>query len=315
MHKFKISIIIPIYKVEEYIEDCLNSVLEQIPNCVEIICVNDGTPDNSAIIAKNIVSKCHEKVQKQFVFINQENSGLSEARNKGIAFASGEYIGFLDSDDKLQPEYFKILLKALSNNSYDVIDFNLMTSEGKLIQTRSESFDSIFTMFNWFCPARIFNKKIFEKYTFTKDIFYEDLDLIPEIYINYPSTLHINQPLYWYRTNPDGITMSSNLKNIIKTENSISKILQKYHSLYINSSNPYYAFITVYTIFLLCTTICKKVGLKESLSLLKKYHTILSSINIYKLGLDMEPVSKKFIAFYKSPIAYLILYSLYIKLN
>lgn len=94
MDKIKISIIIPVYNVEKYIEECLISVLNQTMKEIEIICINDGSTDNSLKILNNYKNK-NENIR----IVNQENSGLSNARNVGLSLAKGEYIFFLDSDD------------------------------------------------------------------------------------------------------------------------------------------------------------------------------------------------------------------------
>ena len=90
----KVSVVIPIYNVEEYIEECLCSVLNQTLKDIEIVCVNDGTKDNSM----SIVEK-YKGQDDRIVIVNKENGGLSSARNAGIEQAEGEYIYFLDSDD------------------------------------------------------------------------------------------------------------------------------------------------------------------------------------------------------------------------
>ena len=87
---YKLSIIIPIYSVEKYIQECLESVLVQLPKNVQVICIDDGSPDNSMEIAKNLVKKYSQEVQEQFLFIHQLNQGLSGARNTGLDYAAGE---------------------------------------------------------------------------------------------------------------------------------------------------------------------------------------------------------------------------------
>lgn len=92
----KISIIIPVYNTEKYLEECLDSVCNQTLKDIEIICINDGSPDNS----EQILEK-YAKQDKRIIVITQENKGISSARNTGIAYATGEYIYFLDSDDTI----------------------------------------------------------------------------------------------------------------------------------------------------------------------------------------------------------------------
>lgn len=114
-----VSVIIPIYNVEEYLEECLISVVNQTLKNIEIICVNDGTPDNSM----EIVDK-YAKDDDRIVIINKENGGLSSARNAGIEAAKGEYIYFLDSDDYIKEETLECLYKEAKEQDLDTIYFD-----------------------------------------------------------------------------------------------------------------------------------------------------------------------------------------------
>ncbi len=114
----KVSVIVPVYNVENYITKCLESLVSQTLQDMEIIIVNDGSTDNSQQIIDNFVKKYPEKI-KAFI---KDNGGLSDARNFGIDRAIGEFIGFVDSDDYVTPTMFeqmyllgkKIMLKWLS---------------------------------------------------------------------------------------------------------------------------------------------------------------------------------------------------------
>lgn len=114
-----ISLIVPIYNVEKYLEQCLNSILEQSIQFDEVILINDGSNDNSLLICKTYVLK-----YKYFKLINQKNKGLSAARNIGIENASSKYLMFLDSDDFLRTDTVKQLKDELSKFSYDIIYFD-----------------------------------------------------------------------------------------------------------------------------------------------------------------------------------------------
>ena len=114
-----VSVIIPIYKVEEYIEDCLVSVLKQTLKNIEIICVDDGTPDHSMEIVQSYADK-----DERIVVLHKENGGLSSARNAGIKIAKGEYVYFLDSDDYLRENALEILYDISVKNNLDNIFFS-----------------------------------------------------------------------------------------------------------------------------------------------------------------------------------------------
>ena len=114
----KVSIIIPIYKVEQFIEDCLRSVYNQSYKNLEIILVDDCTPDDSMLIARNFVSKKELPKGMEIKFLShKKNRGLSAARNTGIDAATGDYIYFLDSDDELSPDCISLLAEPLKKKA------------------------------------------------------------------------------------------------------------------------------------------------------------------------------------------------------
>lgn len=308
---YKLSIIIPIYNVKKYIQECLESVLCQLPSNVQIICVNDGSPDNSMQIAKNLISKYSTKTQDQFLFITQENQGLSAARNTGLEHATGEYVGFLDSDDKFSPDYFSRILPTLVNNDYDIIDFNIITPKGHVIRTRGETFDSVFNRSKWFCPARVFKTNLFDNMRFTVGISYEDVDLTPQLYLSANSTFHLDAPLYWYRVNENSITKSFSHQNNIKTVDSLDFICNKYLDLYFQNNNPYYAMVAIHCYYLLCISAYRRFNLRKSLKYIKKHHKRMKNILIDKLPIEYDVIDKKVLALYHYPIAYCSTYIIY----
>ncbi len=108
-----VSIIVPVYKVEEFLDECVNSILCQTYGNIEIILVDDGSPDNCPLICDNYV-----KVDQRVRVVHKKNGGLSSARNAGLDIARGTFIGFVDSDDFIEPNMIELLLKEFeeSNN-------------------------------------------------------------------------------------------------------------------------------------------------------------------------------------------------------
>ena len=100
----KISVIVPVYNTEKYLERCIKSIINQSLTDIEIIVINDGSTDNSEQILKNFACK-----DSRIRIINQKNAGLSITRNNGLQIASGEYISFIDSDDYIHKDMIKIL--------------------------------------------------------------------------------------------------------------------------------------------------------------------------------------------------------------
>jgi len=111
-----ISVIIPVYNAGKYLEECLHSVLSQTLTNIEWICVNDGSTDNSLAILQN-----EQKEDKRIRIVNQQNSGVSLARNAGVSFATGKYVGFVDADDTIDSLFFQTLYEAAEKNKTDSV--------------------------------------------------------------------------------------------------------------------------------------------------------------------------------------------------
>lgn len=117
-----VSIVIPIYKVEQYVERCLASVLQQEYRQIEVILVDDCTPDHSMEVARAYIEKSPKSRDLSFKYVSLEcNRGASAARNKGIEIATGEYIFFLDSDDEITPDSIALLVEPLKQHRYDFV--------------------------------------------------------------------------------------------------------------------------------------------------------------------------------------------------
>ena len=110
-----ISVVVPIYNTSIYLSKCLESLINQTYKDIEIICINDGSTDNSLEILNKF-----QKKDNRIKIITQENQGLSAARNKGIVEANGEYISFIDSDDWVDLDFFEKLITALEKEHADI---------------------------------------------------------------------------------------------------------------------------------------------------------------------------------------------------
>lgn len=116
----KVSVIVPIYNVENYIEKCLETLVNQTLEDIEIILVNDGSKDNSEVIAKRFLKNYPEKI----VYLEKENGGLSDARNYGIPYAKGEYVAFLDSDDYVEKNMYEKMYTLAKKENSDMVQCN-----------------------------------------------------------------------------------------------------------------------------------------------------------------------------------------------
>ena len=110
----EISVIVPVYKVEKYLADCVQSLMEQTFQDIEIILVDDGSPDRCGVLCDKLAEK-----DSRIRVIHQSNQGLSCARNSGVKAAIGRYICFVDSDDLVAPDYCQVLLELLEKTDYD----------------------------------------------------------------------------------------------------------------------------------------------------------------------------------------------------
>lgn len=120
----EISVIIPIYNAAKYLSECLTSNVGQTFQHLEIICINDGSTDDSLEILKDF-----QKKDSRIIIVDQKNQGVSAARNAGLKVAMGKYIGFVDSDDTISPEFFQTLYELVEQNQCDVVLSKSLSSE------------------------------------------------------------------------------------------------------------------------------------------------------------------------------------------
>ena len=120
MSNIKISVIVPVYNVEKYLHQCIDSILAQTLKDIEIICINDGSTDSSLEILKE-----YAKIDNRIIIINKENQGVATARNDGIRMAKGEYITFLDSDDWFELNALELIYNKIKNTNTDILVYNI----------------------------------------------------------------------------------------------------------------------------------------------------------------------------------------------
>jgi len=231
----KVSVIVPVYNVENYLEKCLESLVNQTIEDIEIIVVNDGSPDNSQKIIDNYVQK-YPNLIKGYV---KENGGLSDARNYGIERANGEYIGFVDSDDYVEPTMFEKLYKKALENDFDiaVCDVNLVGNNEKYIS--SEVISDIYQkndvktqMINIYPVAwnKIYKRTLFsEKTMFKKGVWYEDVEFLYRVFPYIKSIGTVKEALINYVDREGAITKTfdERLYNYIDNWNGIVDFYKK----------------------------------------------------------------------------------------
>ena len=132
----KISIIVPVYNQEKYLSKCLDNILEQTYKNFELICVDDGSTDNS----QNILKK-YEKLDGRVEVLYQKNSGAAVARNKGLSRAVGDYILFLDSDDEFDNNLLKVCTESINRKRVDTLVYNYVSFDSKTGEVSGPVFD------------------------------------------------------------------------------------------------------------------------------------------------------------------------------
>lgn len=201
---YKISVIVPVYNVEDYIKETLNSLMNQTIKDFEVIMVNDGSTDNSVEIIKSYMKK-----YENIVLINQENGGPSKARNRGIAEANGEFIVFMDSDDLIPKDSLEVRYDLAKKNEADVVICGTYKYDGKEkwpmkkhflkegIKDVKKDYDLLWTV----GPCnKIFRRNLIKGIRFPEDIKYaEDQVFVMTAYIKAKRIYATQYVGYYYR--------------------------------------------------------------------------------------------------------------------
>ena len=241
--KPKVSIIVPVYNVEKQLSKCLDSLVSQTLKDIEIILVNDGSPDNS----QQIIDKYKKKYPDKIKSFKKENGGLSDARNFGLIRAKGEYILFVDSDDYIEINACNTFYECAKKDNLDVlignyIDVNNIIENKNINHMDSEIYDGISFIKRYFSQSEtpimawlLFSKREFllkNKLFFKKGIFHEDEHLVPTIMLKAKKIKFINYHFYYYINNPNSITKKKDkTKNIIDIYEICDELYKKYQSI------------------------------------------------------------------------------------
>ena len=219
----KVSVIVPVYNVELYLEKCLLSLVSQTLQAIEIVVVNDGSTDSSLQIIKDFQKKYPEKI---FGF-TKENGGLSDARNFGIDHARGQYIGFVDSDDYVSQTMFEEMYHLAEKHSAEMVICNLqkVNEQGTVTQKLTqlpgfpekivlEDHLSVFSDISYFACNKLFSNVLFEGKRFKKGIHFEDIELIPQLLLECHTLAFTPAFHYQYLERQDSISKSHTIKGL-----------------------------------------------------------------------------------------------------
>ncbi len=259
----KVSVIVPVYNVEKYIDKCLKSLVNQTLSDIEIIVVNDGSTDNSETIIKQYL----EKYQNKIKYVTKQNGGLSDARNYGMKFATGEYIAFLDSDDYVDNTIYEKMYNKATEEQCDFVECDFIWKYSKKeIKDCGEIYNNKHEMLE---KARVvaWNKLIKRellinnKIEFPKGLRYEDIEFFYKLLPHINKCGFVKEFLIYYVQREN---------SIVNTQNERTKEIFTVFDNVINyyKENGYYEDYKTeleytYTRILLCSSFKRIVKIKD----------------------------------------------------
>ena len=239
----RVSVIVPVYKVERYLDICLDSIINQTFEDFEIICVNDGSPDNCLNILRQ-----YSKFDSRIKVFSQKNKGLSAARNTGMKYAKGEYITFVDSDDFLSPVALERMYNNICENHSDYMfsyayqfwedkgyywelsnikEFKKYITEPVFNETELGAEFYLKLMYSaW---AKLYRKDFIQKFSFPEGLIFEDMPFFAQCYLNAKRISYDFEPLYFYRKTQNSIISNAgeNFLDIFKINNITKKVFEE----------------------------------------------------------------------------------------
>ncbi|MBD8083552.1 glycosyltransferase [Chryseobacterium caseinilyticum] len=219
----RVSVIVPVYNVELYLEKCLTSLVNQTLQDIEIVVVNDGSTDGSQLIIDRFSVEFPSKIKA----FTKENGGLSDARNFGIDRASGDYIGFVDSDDYVSETMFEEMLNLAEKHDAEMVicniqkvdEFGNITQKLTQIPNMPEKIDlesnfSVFSDLSYFACNKLFKKELFQNKRFKKGVHFEDIQLIPQLLLQCKTLAQTQNYHYHYLERSNSISKTHTEKGL-----------------------------------------------------------------------------------------------------
>lgn len=210
----KISVIVPVYNREQTIERCLDSLLNQTYSNIEILAVNDGSSDQT----RSILNRYGQQYPNKMIVIHTENQGVSMARNEGLKRMSGEYVGFVDSDDYIAPDMYEVLMKKALKDDLDLVGCQTLALypdkelriDSKMRDNQSTHqllIDAYAVLWN-----KLYRRELLENLWFKKDVWYEDVLFLYQVYSRVKRIGSVSEIGYYYVQNEGSITYTYNEK-------------------------------------------------------------------------------------------------------
>lgn len=214
-----VSVIVPVYKVEEYLEKCVESILNQTYSNLEIILVDDGSPDRCPRMCDGLAQK-----DSRIRVIHKANGGLSDARNEGVRHASGKYLLFVDSDDYISRELVSKTVKAARDQKCDIVLFDYYCVEDGVQEIRSTNLpagkvmnlgtDKELLLAPPSAWTKLFDREFYMSSgcTFPVGRYFEDLAVTPLLFLAAERIVYVKEPLYYYMIRENSIMTGKNYR-------------------------------------------------------------------------------------------------------
>jgi len=247
MTKVKVSVIIPVYNVESFLRPCLDSIINQTLKEIEIICIDDGSKDNSLEILQEYAKK-----DERFKIIHQENAGAGAARNVGLDNAQGEYISFIDADDWVKHKLYKRLYSVAKEEDLDIVMFKMINYDHEQNKLYETGYYNLSQLKKWF-DGSIFNEKNTKNKIFSMSVspggklykrnliesinarypegmIFEDTPFFMEVYLNAKRSKILNEYFYFRRRTEKSVTTQFDKRYLdhIPMTNILIDIFKKY---------------------------------------------------------------------------------------
>lgn len=238
-----ISVIVPVYKVEKYLDRCVDSIVNQVYKNLEIILVDDGSPDNCPAMCDTWAQK-----DSRIKVIHKENGGLSDARNAGMTMATGEYIAFVDSDDWVHPEYLSLLHRAAKNFkvSMTACDYLMTTDDEVIVSVGEQRFEKhnveqaleMLTQNRGYRAVawnKLYHRSLLEGEAYPLGRYHEDEFFTYRIMDKAVEMAYVDTPLYFYLQRSESIMQTVSIKHLDALDAYLERLelfKEKYPKLY-----------------------------------------------------------------------------------
>lgn len=305
-----ISIIVPVYNVEKYLRKCIDSIINQTYKNLEIILVDDGSPDNCGTI-------CDEYAQKdnRIKVIHKENGGVSSARNEGLRSATGKWISFIDADDWIEEIFCEILLNKAVKNRCDVAlcGYSRVT-DNRIEKINANGKDAFFNSKEYlikslnpqtgfgFCHMKLIKKEILNNISFNENIVVgEDALFCIMFSINIKKSIFVEKALYNYRVNRESVVRKYDVDYVTKYKKSMelmhNYIMQEYSENKEIEQNLYN--YIAYHILLIAVNYCFNPSNQQKTKSIRKLYDIEIFKNAIKYSnYNMMSITRKITLFF-----------------